>query len=103
MRKLVHLKARMKHPRTDLGCLILEWKPLWSGLSSPACSDSLCIWNSLWNSKSAELGAACALSTEVQRAGVCLKSVLFLFFKMPYLRLWAELFCIWKSTLLNLL
>lgn len=58
--KLVIFKAQMKDPRTDLECLVLEWKSLWLGLNSPACSDSLCIWNDLWNNQSAELGAPCA-------------------------------------------
>lgn len=58
--KLGIFKAQMKDPRTDQECLILEWKPLWLGLNSPACSGSSCIWNDLWNDQSAELGAPCA-------------------------------------------
>lgn len=50
----------MKDPRMDLEHLVLEWKPLWLGLNSPACSDSSCIWDDWWNYQSAELGASCA-------------------------------------------
>lgn len=64
-KKLHSLKSWMKHPRTSLGFLGLEWKPFWSGLNSATWSDSLWIWNDLWNSKSAELGTPCAWSTEV--------------------------------------
>lgn len=58
--KLVLFKAQVKDPRTDLECLVLEWKPLWLRLNSPPCSDSSCIWNNGRNNQSAELGTPCA-------------------------------------------